>query len=221
MPAETISIRLDPDIETYVVACYVLGAVLIRSAGRRWLLVFDNADDLEVLRHAWPANARGSVLLTSRNFNSAHSPATAGLHLQPFNDKMGSDVLLRLVGLNTEASSNQVDAEAISNALGGLPLALDQIAGFITQRQIKLRDFLPLYERNAAKIDSRKTGMSEYDHTLSTVWEMSLARLSGPASHLQMLLAFFEADAIHEVILLEGSSLLDDQELRFLEDEME
>jgi hypothetical protein len=161
------------------------------------------------------------VLLTTRDFNAAHNPATAGLNLQPFDDKMGSHVLLRLVGLNTEASSNQADAEAITNALGGLPLALDQIAGFITQRRIRLRDFLPLYERNTAKIDSKKTGVSEYDHTLSTVWEMSLSRLSGPASHLQKLLAFFEPDAIHEVVILKGSSLLDDQELKFLGDEME
>ena len=198
-----------------------MSAMLIRHAGRRWLLVFDNADDLEVLRHAWPANSYGSVLLTTRDFNAVHSPATDGLHLIPFDQKVGSDVLLHLVGLNTEASSNQADAEAITNALGGLPLALDQIAGFITQRKVRLSDFLNLYERNAAKIDSKKTGMGEYDHTLSTVWEMSLARLSGPASHLQMLLAFFEPDAIHQVILLEGSALLDDEELNFLEDEME
>lgn len=211
----------EANIEASFVDCWVPDTTLTISAGRRWLIIFDNADDLEVLRRAWPANAYGSVLLTTRDFNAAHSPANAGLHLQPFDDKMGSDVLLRLLGLDKEASSSQTDAEEINNALGGLPLALDQIAGFITQRRIRLRDFLPLYERNAAKIDSKKTGLTEYDHTLSTVWEMSLARLSGPASHLQKLLAFFEPDAIHEVVLLEGSSLLEDQELKFLEDEME
>ena len=194
---------------------------LIRCPGSRWLLIFDNADDLEVLRHVWPANACGSVLLTTRDFNAAHSLANAGLHLQPFDDKMGSDVLLRLLGLDKEASSSQTDTEAITHALGGLPLALSQIAGFIRQRKIRLHDFLPLYERNAAKIDSKKTGLGEYDHTLSTVWEMSLDRLSGPPSHLQKLLAFFDPDAIHEVVLLKGSPLLEDQELKFLEDEME
>ena len=196
-------------------------AKLTRLAGSRWLLIFDNADDLEVLRHAWPSNADGSILITTRDFSAAHSPAAAGLNLQPFDTKTGSDVLLRLVGLNAEASSYHADAEAIAHTLGGLPLALDQIAGFINQRRMRLRDFLPLYERNAAKIDSKKTGMSEYDHTLSTVWEMSLTKLSGPASHLQKLLAFFESDAIHEVVLLEGSKLLHDQDLKFLEDEME
>jgi hypothetical protein len=211
----------EPNVATHLVNCCVPGPTLIGCTGRRWLLIFDNADDLEVLRRAWPANACGSVLLTTRDFNAAHSPANAGLHLQPFDDKMGSDVLLRLLGFDKEASSSQRDAEEITKALGGLPLALDQIAGFITQRRICLHDFLPLYERNAAKIDSKKTGVSEYDHTLSTVWEMSLARLSGPASHLQKLLTFFEPDAIHEIVLLGGSSLLEDQELKFLEDEME
>lgn len=84
-----------------------------------------------------------------------------------------------------------------------------------------MQDFLPLYERNAAKIDSRKTGVSDYSHTLSTVWEIALANLTGREFHLQTLLAFFEPDAVHESILVEGSKLVDDADFEFLSDEME
>jgi hypothetical protein len=185
------------------------------------LLIFDNADDLEVLRLAWPGNGLGSVLLTSRDFNAARSPASAGFHVQPFDDATGSDVLLHLVGLETNLPSNQEKARVITHALGGLPLAINQIGGFISQRKFPLQDFLPLYERNSAKIDARKTGLSDYEHTLSTVWEISLSKLTGDPCTLLNLLVFFEPDAIHEVVLTEGSKSLDDNEFEFLHDEME
>lgn len=185
------------------------------------MLIFDNADNIQILQQAWPGNARGSVLITSRDFNAAYSPASSGLQIQPFDDRTGSEALLHRIGLDRFSEPNKKDAEAITHALGGLPLALTQIGGFISQRKIPLRDFLPLYERNAAKIDSRKTGISDYEHTLSTVWAMSLKNLSGPARHLQNLLAFFDSDSVHEIVLIEGSRLLENDDLAFLQDEFE
>lgn len=171
---------------------------------------------------AWPGNAHGSVLVTSRYFNSALGPAQAGFPVHPLDDTTGSNVLLRLIGLDTESPSNQERAREISQALGGLPLALAQIESFITQRKYPLKDFLALYERNAAKIDSRKSGLSEYEHALSTVWDMSFDKLSGDSRTLLNLLAFFAPDAISEGILVEGSELPDlGEEFEFLSDEME
>jgi len=48
-------------------------------------------------------------------------------------------------------------ATDITNALGGLPLALSQIGGFIVQRRLALKDFLALYERNSNKINGKKS----------------------------------------------------------------
>ena len=186
-----------------------------------WLLIFDNADDLEVLRHVWPANGQGSILLTTRDASATHSPASAGFHVQPFDDAAGSEVLLNLVGLDPNSTVNQEKAISITRTLGGLPLALNQISGFIVQRKLPLQDFLPLYERNSTKIDARKTGISDYEHTLSTVWEMSLSKLSGDSRTLLSMLPYFQPDALDKVILLQGSSMLDDTDYGFLHDEME
>lgn len=130
-------------------------------------------------------------------------------------------MLLNLVGLQVDVPANQEKAKVIANALGGLPLALSQIGGFISQRKLPLQDFLPLYERNAAKIDARNTGIIDYEHTLSTVWEMSLSKLSGDSLKLLNLLAFLEPDSIPETILSESTKLLEDEEFVFLSDEME
>lgn len=185
------------------------------------MIIFDNADDLEVLRTAWPGNAHGSVIITSRDFSSAHTLASAGYHVLPFDDSTGSEVLLNIVGLESTLSHNHDKAIEISQALGGLPLAISQIGGFIVQRKLPLQDFLPLYERNSTKIDSRKTGLSDYEHTISTVWEISLNNISSDSYNLLGLLAFLDPDAIHEDIFLEGSKEISSNEFTFLRDEME
>lgn len=161
------------------------------------------------------------MIITSRDFNAAHSPASTGYHVHPFDDSTGSAALLKILGLDPALGSHHEKATEITQALGGLPLAINQIGGFITQRKLPLQDFLPLYERNSTKIDSRKTGLSDYEHTISTVWEMSLGNISKDSYNLLGLLAFFEPDAIHEEILLEGSKEVDTDGFEFLEDQME
>lgn len=96
-------------------------------------MVFDNADDLSILKNAWPGSGQGSVLITSRDFSASFSPAATGFHVQPFEDTVGAAALLTLVNKDDTSSENQVLAKNITHALGGLPLALNQIGGFIVQ----------------------------------------------------------------------------------------
>jgi hypothetical protein len=151
----------------------------------------------------------------------ARHSAGAGLHVQPFDDDTGACMLLKLLDLDQELASNQENATSITRTLGGLPLAINQIGSFVSQRKLPLIDFIPLYERNAAKIDDRKSRLTQYEHTLTTVWEISLAKLSGDSYHLQNLLAFFAPDRIDETMLTEGSGTMGDDAFEFLKDEME
>ncbi len=184
-------------------------------------MVFDNADDLSILRNAWPGSGQGSVLITSRDFSASFSPAATGFHIQPFEDTVGAAALLTLVKKDDTSSENQVLAKNITHALGGLPLALNQIGGFIVQQRLALKDFLPLYEKNAAKINARKSRLSDYEHSLTTVWQLALGQLSESASRLQKLLTFLDPDQIHESVLT--SEINDDSssDFTFLSDEME
>ncbi|KAL8736414.1 MAG: hypothetical protein Q9166_000206 [cf. Caloplaca sp. 2 TL-2023] len=195
----------------------------LTEASHRWLLVFDNAEDIEILNHAWPYNAQGSILVTTRNPNIAFDPAAGGLHLQPFDDLEGAKFLLKLINVDANSQLHQDLAKEIAHALGSLPLALNQIGGFINQRKMTLKDFLPLYKRNADRIDSKKTGITNYEHSISTVWEMSLNRLSGPACMLQQILAFLDPDRTDQEVLTGGSQALVEKrpDIEFLSDELD
>ncbi|PWY82922.1 TPR-like protein [Aspergillus heteromorphus CBS 117.55] len=193
----------------------------LSSTNSRWLLVLDNADDLSVLKQVWPSSAAGAILLTSRDPAAVFSLASDGIQVAPFDTTTGSAALLNILGLDPDTQSNQEKAAAITSALGGLPLALNQIGGFIAQRKIPLHDFLPLYNRNSESVDSRSTVNMNYNHTLATVWEMSLSRLSGDAKTLLMFLSFLDPDYINESLLKEGPAQAEDSSLRFAKDEID
>jgi hypothetical protein len=163
----------------------------------------------------------GSILLTSRDSNAAFAVASEGCHVKPFDMTSGSAALLNFIGLDQASEFNQAKAKDITSALGGLPLALSQIGGFIVQRKVPLQNFLALYERNSASVDSRKIMNINYDRTLATVWELSLSSLSGSPRVLHMILAFMDPDAIHESLLTEGLRHNNDPNLQFLSDEIE
>lgn len=184
-------------------------------------MIFDNADEPEFLVRAWPGDAAGSILVTSRDFTAGFGTSAEDLKVQPFDRETGVSALLSLVHHDPRLESNRASATKIVELLGGLPLAINQISGFIARQKLTLEEFLPLYVRSSGKIHTRKLVRSDYEHTLSTVWELALGRLSGPSRTLQILLAFFDPDRVHESLLLEGAEQIDDEDFEFLGDEIE
>ncbi|KAJ8131983.1 hypothetical protein O1611_g1641 [Lasiodiplodia mahajangana] len=190
---------------------------------KNWLIttiVFDNADDLTALKTAWPESINGSVLLTTRNLTVATTITAQYKQIDALSDSDGRELLLKAVGLDNATPSDTEHAISISRMFGGLPLALTQIGGFIAQRKLALHAFLPLYERNSAKIDARKAPGSDYEHTLNTVWDVAFKDLSDTSTRLLKLLSFFDPDGISEDIFLQSSCDLSD-DFSFLSDEMD
>ena len=143
-----------------------------------------------------------------------------GYKIEPFDSATGSTALLNILNLDIDSESNIENAQAIVSTLGGLPLAIGQIGGFLSERKIPLREFLPLYERNAFEIDLKRTGLSDHEQVLGTIWEETLTRLSGNSRLLMMLLAFFHPGKIPRSILSEGSRLAPNSDFSFLNDEI-
>lgn len=175
---------------------------------------------MAAIKPAWPGAADGSVLITTRDLAVATTIAADRFQVDALSDVEGSKMLLRAMGTGDPSPSDKGNATAISRVFGGLPLALAQVGGFASLRKLSLKDVLPLYERYSTKIDARKAPGTDYEHTLSTVWDVSFEKLTETSTALLYLLSFFEPDNISEDILLEGSQGLGD-EFRFLSDELE
>lgn len=165
-----------------------------------WLLVFDNVDNPEVLGDYWPIDGPGCVLFTSRDPLAKNSVYLArnGIDLQPFSAEEGSKFLCKL----TRKSG---DSSGVTQRLGGLPLALTQMAGVIIRRDLTFDEFTKTYDEE----ESRETLLSlqygqpklrvGYEHsTIASVW--ALESLKHGRALLEVL-SFLDPDGIHEIIL--------------------
>ena len=97
----------------------------------KWLLIFDNADDLDLVKEFFPTNDRGYILLTTRD--QAPGRLAMSQTVETFDTDTGTLLLLRRANaVPPDASLDQArpidrsQAERIVKMMDGLPLAIDQ-----------------------------------------------------------------------------------------------
>ncbi|RMZ00503.1 hypothetical protein D0864_03710 [Hortaea werneckii] len=178
------------------------------------LVAIDESDALQAQRKV-------SGWLSSLDPTIAFGATSSKIQLQPFDQSRGTEAILNLLGKASASDTERSFARGITEALGGLPLAITQISGFIAQQKLSMSVFVPLYERNAARINRRSVSGHQDEHILSTVWAIAIQTMASEPRHFQSLLAFFDPDKIQESILIEGIPYLQTDRLNFILDEID
>jgi hypothetical protein len=185
-------------------------------------LIFDNVVDFaDVLNH-WPQRiGKNSILITSRDFTIGSTAILQRIRLDPLDFATTADIVLSILALPRTAENTSA-AEDIAKKLGGLPLAVNQIAGFIHSSGVPLREFSTIYERNWKQIHTVNVDLPDYNETLTTMLQMALGDLSPSAQFLQQVMCFLDPDRISTDLFLvsEETKRTSDLNSEF-EDEME
>ena len=105
----------------------------------KWLLVFDNVTDPADVRNYIPHGQMGHVLITSRNANW-RGTATP-LNAKVLERSESVDFLLKRTGY-----TDREVADALAEALGDLPLALEQASAYIEQTSMSLEAYRKLFQ---------------------------------------------------------------------------
>lgn len=193
----------------------------LNESGRSFLLIFDNVEQIDILLQVWPSSEKGSILITTRSPSVASKRATEVMHLECFSMEKALEALNSLTGFDPKKDEDSAAANDICQLLGGLPLAIVQMSEYIRDRGCSYEEFLRIYRKSASKIHAKGETPMEYDHTLSTVWDISLQNLPQDASTLQNFTAFFDPDKIEERLLTNPKVSHTDDRLEFLIDEIE
>jgi tetratricopeptide (TPR) repeat protein len=186
-----------------------------KNAG--WLLILDSADDLEMAREFIPSSGAGHVLLTSR---AQHTGALAVRNpIEKMRRQEGALFLLRRLRalkegepLESAAVNLRTQAETLSEALDGLPLALDQAAAYVEAKPSTLEEYQAHYRSERTRLLSDRGALPD-SHPESVAITFSLAfkrvaEASPAAADLLCLCAFLDADAIPEELFSIGGEEL-------------
>lgn len=167
---------------------------------RNWLLIFDNVTAPEDIEAYLPREGAGHVVITSRNPNWGGS--AGALPIQVFKRGESVDFIIK----RTKQESRE-DADELADALGDLPLALEQAAAYMEERAVSLTDYLRLFRERRAEVLERGKPTA-YPETIATTWEISLQAIEAefPESvDLLKLFSFLAPDDIPKSLLIEGA----------------
>lgn len=181
-----------------------------------WLLLFDNVEDLSLIKPFLPTSSQGALLLTTRL--QALGTLAQRVEIPPMNMQEGCDFLLARTNhfhqgkeRAVPGSQERTIVEAIVTEMGGLPLALEQAGAYIDSTRCSFSEYLHIFrERQYHLLDEHELSDA---HPLSVRRTFSLAfervaQRHPLATNLLAACAFLAPDAIPETFFLEGSSLL-------------
>ncbi len=182
-----------------------------------WLLIVDNADELDLVQPFLP-EGQGQIILTSRS-QITRGIADETLPLDVMDAEEGALLLLRCAkrvrsDLSLEAISEQELAEAkkLVDTLGGLPLALDQAGAYIEETGCSVAAYLTLYQEQHSRLLKQRGSLAkDSPQSVATTWSLSFKKVKQAnltATDLLQLCAFLAPDAIPEEVITKGAASL-------------
>ncbi|KAH8587623.1 hypothetical protein B0O99DRAFT_733028 [Bisporella sp. PMI_857] len=132
---------------------------LSRASAGQWLLVFDNADNIDMwtsetsseqessrLIEYLPRSERGFIVFTTRDRKVAVKLAQNNLVEVPEMDEDTATRLLQKCLINPNLASNRTDTNNLLKELTCLPLAIAQATAYINENAIQITEYLSLLE---------------------------------------------------------------------------
>jgi tetratricopeptide (TPR) repeat protein len=183
---------------------------------QRWLLVFDNANGPEEVNRYLPRVVNGHVIITSRNPNWGE--IASPLQVKVLEPAEGAEFLL-----NRTRQKDEESARKLSEALGGLPLALAQAGAYIEANGVTIAHYLELFQSRREELWAGERGPLGYERTVSATLSLAVKQVEAEAPtslDLLRLCAFLGPDDIPRSLLRDGKEYLPEQLRETVADEL-
>ncbi|KAF3284330.1 hypothetical protein TWF970_011548 [Orbilia oligospora] len=156
----------------------------------KWLLIIDNADDLENvdIQKYIPNHGSGDIFVTSRRPEFSHVAEQANL------EQLDKDSAITLLSSLAHITVPQKDVEheldAVVTKLGFMPLAISHAGYFMQQTKVSPKEYLLHYEEAFMDAQARvpRFGWNYRRDKASTTWEMSFSQVEKENTEAAFLL---------------------------------
>jgi hypothetical protein len=157
----------------------------------KWLLVFDNAETPREVLQYFPTGGAGKILVTSRNPDWAR--VTQSLEVDVFTRAESTTFLT-----NRNPDLSEADADRLAEALGDLPLAIEQAAAWRAATGMSVAEYLALLvSKRIELLDASPS--PDYQLSVAAAWNVSLDKLrqvNEAALQLLQVCSFFAPEPI-------------------------
>ncbi|MEA2735086.1 MAG: hypothetical protein QOE14_1537 [Humisphaera sp.] len=196
----------------------------IRHALRRklnerddWLLIFDNVAGVDDIKNYLPTDRTGHVLITSRNPN--WESIARPFPLRPMKRVDSVQFLMHRTGMKKPDTS----VGMLAQALGDLPLAMEQAGACIERTRIDFSGYLKRFETHWAELLGEVKTSGDYPDSVEMTWEISFRQLqeeSPQSANLLNLLSYLGPDAIPRSLIKAGSLTLPEKLANIVTDDI-
>ncbi|MGI5152602.1 FxSxx-COOH system tetratricopeptide repeat protein [Plantactinospora sp. CA-294935] len=156
-----------------------------------WLLVFDNAETPDEVQRYFPTGGAGKILVTSRDLDWAR--VSQSIEVDVFTREESRTFLQKR---NPELSD--ADTDRLAEALGDLPLAIEQAAAWRAATGMPVDEYLALLEDKRIELLDASPS-PDYKRSVAAAWKLSLERLkevNESAFQLLQICSFFAPEPI-------------------------
>jgi Tfp pilus assembly protein PilF len=142
----------------------------LRDDGDRILLIYDNANNAGEFRKYAPRGGSAHIIVTSNAPDWRGVAAPVEIEVWPAD--IGADFLIERTG----RSDDRPAAVALSEALGGLPLAQEQAAAYCERLGVSLSDYASRFAKAPEKyLDDARAAPEQYHNGLTVSKTFALA----------------------------------------------
>ncbi|KXJ84796.1 P-loop containing nucleoside triphosphate hydrolase protein, partial [Microdochium bolleyi] len=217
--------RHDPKVDVLQLVYYWL----FNTGNGQWLMILDNADDVEVffprrqdragtivseerlLASLLPQSTNGRILVTSRNRDTAER--LAGSWGVFFIQRMNENQATQLLQKKLRDKYDEEAAGPLAQALEYIPLAITQAAAYIARRWPRIS--CPTYLEHFRKSEKKKESLLNQDlgdlrrdgtaaNSVVVTWQITFDQIQKerrPAADLLSLMSHFDPQGIPEWVL--------------------
>ncbi|KAF8598779.1 TPR-like protein [Ceratobasidium sp. AG-I] len=178
------------------------------SQEKRWLIVFNNADDPNLNLHDFfPECAHGDILITTRNqqmvghMTGPESSSRVG-GMRP------DDALQLLLKSSGDNSNEETVIIAKKLELGYFALAIVQSGAYMRTRQCGVAEYYRIFQTARARLLRERPSMQtdNYQHSVFATWEINYRQLLPRVAQLLHILSFLHHENISEAFFEAAST---------------
>jgi len=177
---------------------------------KKWLLIFDNLESIDVVKPYLPEKINGRIIITTRNARIDFGNQIA---LGVFNideailflkKRLSNDKEMKMEFYNNDANDFDNEAPNLIKRLGFLPLALEQAAAYIRETKSTITSYLNLLSESGLLAFEEKYAKPEYyekakefEKIVTATWNISFKAIACEGSRqLLNLCAYMAPDRI-------------------------